>query len=167
MKKIFIILFTLMIGAGVYAQDFIGKTIPSVNIKTLDGKNFDTKDIHNDGKPFVVTFWALWCKPCIRELTAIAEVYDDWVDETGVKIFAISIDDARSVPKVKPTVNGNAWEYDFYLDTNHDFKRAMGVNMIPHLFVFDGEGKIVYQHTSYAEGNEEELYELILELAGE
>jgi thiol-disulfide isomerase/thioredoxin len=165
MKRIVITLFSLLIAFGAIAQDFIGKSIPELEIKTLDGRKFNTSEIENDGNPMIITFWALWCKPCIRELNAIAEVYHDWVDETGVKIYAISIDDARSVPKVMPTVNGNGWEYDFYLDPNGDFRRAMGVNMIPHLFLVDGDRKIVYQHTSYAEGNEEELYELVLKLA--
>jgi cytochrome c biogenesis protein CcmG, thiol:disulfide interchange protein DsbE len=162
MKKILLVALISFMATSLFAQaDYIGKTIPSVNIKTLDGQVFNTSEIDNDGKPIVLTFWALWCTPCIRELNAISDVYIDWQDETGVKIVAVSIDDARSVPKVAPTANGNGWEYEIYLDTNGDFKRAMGVNMIPHLFLLNGDKQIVYQHTSYAEGIEEELYEII------
>ncbi len=166
MKRIFLIALISFAATSLSAQaDFIGKTIPSVDIRTLDGQVFNTSEIDNDGKPIVLAFWALWCKPCMRELNAINEVYIDWVDETGVKLVAVSIDDARSVPKVAPTANGNGWEYEIYLDTNGDFKRAMGVNMIPHLFLLDNDKQIVYQHTSYAEGNEWELYELIKKVA--
>ncbi len=61
-------------------------------------------------------------------------------------------------------VNAFGWDYEVFLDKNSDFKRAMNVVNIPHTFLVDGDGKIVYQHTSYAPGDEEELYDKILEL---
>jgi peroxiredoxin len=166
MKKITILIAALALSADLFAQEGIfGRTIPSVDIKTLTGEKFNTSGIDNEGKPMVISFFALWCKPCLRELTAIADVYQDWQDETGVKVVAVSIDDARSMPNVAPTVNGNGWEYEFYCDPNGDFKRAMGVNMIPHVFILDGNKNVVYQHTSYAEGGENELYEVIKKVA--
>jgi peroxiredoxin len=146
-------------------EGILEQTIPSVDIKTLTGEAFNTSSIDNEGKPMIISFFALWCKPCMRELTAIADVYQDWQEETGVKLVAISIDDARSTANVKPTVDGNSWEYEFYCDPNGDFKRGMGVNMIPHVFIVDGNKKVVYQHTSYAEGGENELYEIVKKLA--
>lgn len=166
MKKITILIAILALCSALYAQEGIfGRTIPSIDIKTLDGETVNTAKIDNEGKPMVISFFALWCKPCMRELTAIADVYDDWQEETGVKVVAVSIDDARSMPNVKPTINGNGWEYEFYADPNGDFKRAMGVNMIPHVFILDGNKKVVYQHTSYSEGGEHELFEVIKKVA--
>jgi thiol-disulfide isomerase/thioredoxin len=68
----------------------------------MTGESFNTLDIDNDGDPIIISFWALWCHPCIKELTTIADVYEDWQDETGVKLYAVSIDDARSTAKVGP-----------------------------------------------------------------
>lgn len=140
------------------------QTIPSVSIKTLEKEVVDAAQLSNDGKPMVISFWATWCKPCQRELDAINEVYEEWVEETGVKVYAISIDDSRNVSRVAPLVNGKAWEFDVLLDTNSDLKRALGVGTIPHTFLIDGEGKIISQHTGYSDGDEEELYEHIQEL---
>ncbi|MGD1844319.1 MAG: TlpA family protein disulfide reductase [Salibacteraceae bacterium] len=141
------------------------RKIPAATVKTLDLKTFDTSTISNDGKPIVISFWATWCSPCKKELNAIAEVYEDWQDETGVKVVAISIDDARNMNKVRPYVDGQGWEYDVYLDPNADFKRAMNVNNVPHTFLVDGNGHIVWQHNSYSPGDEEELYELVKKLS--
>ncbi|MCB0784245.1 MAG: TlpA family protein disulfide reductase, partial [Flavobacteriales bacterium] len=103
--------------------------------------------------------------PCKRELNTIAEVYDDWKDETGVKLIAISIDDARSMARVAPYVNGQDWDYEVYLDPNGDFKRAMNVNNVPHTFLVDGSGTIVWQHNNYSAGDEAELLEKVREVA--
>ena len=93
------------------AQDG-GRKIPDVTVKNLDNSSFQTGEIENDGKPIIINFWATWCSPCKRELNTIAEEYQDWVDETGVKLVAISIDDARNMHKVKPYIDGQGWEYE-------------------------------------------------------
>ncbi|MCC6838248.1 MAG: TlpA family protein disulfide reductase [Bacteroidia bacterium] len=142
-----------------------GRPIPSVDVKTIDGKIFSTSKISNDGKPIIISFWATWCKPCKKELDAIAEEYAEWQKETGVKLVAISIDDARSSSKVATDVKSKGWEYDVYIDENQDFKRAMNVNNVPHTFVVNGKGEIVWQHNAYAEGDEEHLFEIVKKVA--
>ncbi len=122
--------FTFIV-SSVSAQDG-NATIPSATVKSIDGKSFDTADFNNDGKPMIINFWATWCAPCKKELNNIAEVYDDWQDETGVKLVAISIDDARSQSSVFPYVNGSLGIMKYISIENQDFKRAMGVNNVPH-----------------------------------
>ncbi len=142
-----------------------GKKLPAVNIKDMAGNAINTAKVSNNGKPIVISFWATWCKPCKLELNTIADEYEDWVEETGVKLVAVSVDDQRTVNAVKPTVNANGWDYDIWLDTNGDFKRAMGVNYVPHTFLLDGNGTIVYAHNNFVPGDEEELYEQILKIS--
>jgi len=163
MKRILSIFLFVLISMSLFAQEST-QAIPSVDIRALNGTSFNTSNMSNDGKPYIISFWATWCKPCVQELTAIADVYDDWQEETGVKLYAISVDDAKTIGRVNPFVNSKGWEFEFYLDQNGDFKRAMNVINVPHTFIIDGEGKVVYQHTSYAMGDEDRLYEKIKEL---
>lgn len=138
--------------------------LPSVTLKDMRGKTVNTAELSNDGKPMIISFFATWCKPCNRELSAINEVYEDWQDETGVKLIAVSIDQAQNINKVKPLVDGNGWPYQVLLDPNSDFKRALGVQMIPFVLIVDGKGDIVYKHNGYTDGAENELIEKVREL---
>lgn len=154
--------FLLLIQLSAFSQTY---NLPSVEVQNLQGGIFNTKDISNDGKPVIISFWATWCKPCVAELNAISEQYEDWQEETGVKLIAISIDDARNVAKVQPFVSGRGWSYEVYCDPNGDFKRSLSVNTVPHTFLLNGKKEIVWQHNSYNPGDEDELYELVQKLA--
>ena len=138
--------------------------LPQVTLKTMDGKAVRVDTLSNGGKPFIIDFFATWCKPCNRELDAISEGYADWQEETGVKIFAVSIDQGQNINKVKPLVDNHGWEYDVLLDPNGDLKRAFGIQMIPYVLIVDGQGNIVYRHAGYTDGEETELIEKVKEV---
>ena len=163
MKRLALLFVMVLAVAGLHAQS---KTdLPNVTIKNLNGKDVNIAKLNNNGKPIVITFWATWCKPCIKEHEALNDLYDDWKDETGVKIYSVSIDDSRSSSRVKPFVEGKGWEFETLLDVNSDLKRAMNVSNPPHTFLIDGKGKIVYQHSGYIDGSENELYKEIKKIA--
>ena len=138
--------------------------IPSFQLKDINGKTVDTAKLSNDGKPIIISFFATWCHPCLRELSNISEVYEDWQDETGVKLIAVSIDQAQNIHKVKPLVDQNEWEYDVLLDPNSDLLKALGGQMIPFVVVVDGNGNIVAKHSGYTDGAENELIEEVRKL---
>lgn len=162
MKKLILFICGLVMAGSLMAQ---GAKMPeNITLKSLDGQSVQSSVINNNGKPVIISFWATWCKPCNRELDAIKEVYEEWQDETGIKLVAISIDDVRSAARVKPWVDGKDWPYEVYLDQNKDFARAMNVVNVPHTFIINGEGEIVWQHTSYQDGGEEEMIEKVREI---
>ncbi|MBR6193835.1 MAG: TlpA family protein disulfide reductase [Prevotella sp.] len=138
--------------------------LPGVTVKDLSGRSVQTDTLSNGGRPLIIDFFATWCKPCNRELDAISEVYDEWREETGVRLIAVSIDQAQNVHKVKPLVDNHGWEYDVLIDANGDFKRALGIQMIPYVLIVDGQGNIAYKHNGYTDGAEQELIAKVREL---
>src|ERR1041384_7857682 len=163
MKKILLLSAAVFLMCSAFTSD--GDKIPSATLKKLDGSKINSSTFSNDGKPIIISFWATWCKPCKKELDAIHENYAEWAKETGVKLIAVSIDDSRSSGKVVTDVKSKGWEYEIYIDENQDFKRAMNVNNVPHTFLVDGNGRIVWSHNSYNPGDEEKLYEHVKKLA--
>ncbi len=141
------------------------KTLPSITLNNINGKPVDISDYGRSGKITLVSFWATWCVPCKKELTNIAELYDEWKKKYNMQIVAVSIDDSRSSTKVKPTVEGQRWDYDVLLDVNQDLKRQLNIQSVPFTILVDAHGKIVYTHSGYVDGDEyvveEEMEKLV------
>lgn len=151
MKRICISLLAVLSVLGCFAA------LPEVTLRDIDGNEILVSDLGTNGKPVIISFFATWCKPCMRELKAIDELYVDWQEETGVEMYIVSIDQGQDILKVAPLVYGNGWDYKVLLDPNGTLKRAMNVQNVPHLFVMDSKGKIVYNHSGYTPGDEEEI----------
>jgi peroxiredoxin len=161
MKNVVTLLVLLVFFVGSAQQ----KELPNVQLKNLDGKMVNLADYNDAEKPIIISFWATWCGPCLKELSAIKDLYQDWQEETGVELVAVSIDDAKTVKRVRPLVNGKGWDYEVLLDENHELKRAMNVINVPFTALLY-KGKIVYKHTSYTPGVEKELYKQVKSLIG-
>lgn len=159
MKQVFFTL-AILIACTISAQN----SLPDLKLQNLEGQSIPLKSISSNDQLVIVSLWATWCVPCKNELDAIAEVYDDWVDETGVKLYAISVDDSRTMRRVKPLVNGKGWDYEVLLDTNSELKRKLNAPTVP-LTLLVKNNKILYRHSGYTPGAEEELYEKIKELS--
>ncbi len=158
MKKL--TLFILFISFSVFSQ----KELPSVTVTNLDNKSVNVKtDFNEKDKIYIYSFWATWCTPCIAELEAISEHYEDWKKELNIELIAVSIDDARTQKRVKPLLNGKNWTYTMLLDSNQDFKRALSIVNVPYSIIVKNQ-KIVHVQNGYSQGSEEELYEVLKSL---
>lgn len=150
MKYLLLLFFTF----SLYAQ----KQMPDVSLKNLDNLSLNVKnDFSEPDKIYVFSFWATWCAPCINELEAINEYYDDWKKEINVEVIAVSVDDSRTLKRVTPLVNGKGWTYNILLDSNQELKRALSITNVPFLIVVKNN-EIKFIHNGYSEGSVEELY---------
>ena len=140
------------------------KKIPSVAIKDLYGNVVSTSSFTNKGKPMIIIFWYSVHRFPSKELNAIEENCEAWKKETGVKVIIVSVDDSRTATNVLPIVNAKGWDFEFYLDINSDFKRAMNVNLLPHTFLISGSREIVWQSVGFIEGDETTIYDELKKL---
>lgn len=153
---IFLIFFTLAVKA---------QQLPDVKVENAQGEQIATKTLI-DGKPFILSFWGVTCKPCLTELNALNEVIEEWRKEVDFNIVAVSVDDSRFTSRARSMAKGFGWQFTCVFDKNQDLKRALNVSFTPQTFIIDGKGKIVYSHTGYTPGSENELLEKLKELQG-
>ncbi len=147
-----------------FAFSLQAQTIQSIQLRDVNGRTVDTAELVGLGKPVIISFWATWCSPCKRELNNYAEYFEEWQEEFGVTLIAVSIDDQRTANRVGPYINSAEWPYTVLLDPNREFARTMQVNNVPHTFILDGSGKVVWQNNNYSDGDEDEVYEILQKL---
>lgn len=154
---------TFLLGLAILFSVAVSAQVPSVTVENAKGESFDTSRLLKEGTPMIISFWSTSCKPCIRELDAIYDALPDWMEEAKFRVVAVSTDDSRLLAKARSFAEGRGWGEDYLLlfDKNQDFMRAMNVSVVPHVFVLDAKGKIVYSHTSYVPGNELDLFNAV------
>lgn len=140
------------------------KSLPSANVKTLEGQSINVQELGKSGKITVISFWATWCSPCKKELDAIKDYYDEWKEKYGVELIAVSVDDARTAAKIPAMVKEKGWEYRILLDSNKEFQQTANVASVPYTILLNASGQIVFEHTGYTPGDELELEEKIKEM---
>ena len=155
MKRLFIAWSCVFLSLGIWSQ------VPDISLRDINGKKVNIKEFCTSGHPTIVSFFATWCKPCLRELKTIADVYDDWQEETGVQLLAISIDQAQDVEKVKPLIDGNNWDYTVLIDAEGEVKRLFQVQSVPFMLIVDDNGKIVEQRSGYTDGEEKQVFDAL------
>ncbi|MCC7431869.1 TlpA family protein disulfide reductase [bacterium] len=166
-KNLFVLLllcgsFLLVNGAEKEEKSLTGKTAPAISLQDINGKEVALKDFYGKG-PVLISFWATWCKPCIKELVKFKEILEPYQKE-GLTIIGIAADDSKSVAKVKPFAKNKGFNFPILLDTEKKAQNAFQVFQIPYTFLLDKDGKILFSHTGFKPGDEKEVEELVKKL---
>lgn len=158
-KNLFVTIVALVFSYSATAQ------LPSVKLENRKGEVVNTSSLVDGKTPMIISFWAVTCKPCIQELDAINDAMPDWLEEASFRVVAISTDDSRFSAQARAWVEGHGWsDFTVLFDKNKEFMRAMNVSYTPQVFVVDKNGKVVYSHTGYTAGSEQELIDKIKSL---
>ena len=136
--------------------------LPATKIKTLDGTTVVASEITQPGTTTILVFWKSSENKCIENLENLQEIWLESLQSSGVKMISVCVDCNGSWSKIKPIVNGNNWEFDTYVDTNGDLKRAMNVNTFPCTIVIDDLQNQICRYNNYFPGYEELLCEKVL-----
>ncbi|MEO0074651.1 MAG: TlpA disulfide reductase family protein [candidate division WOR-3 bacterium] len=166
MKKIIITLISilLLISAGLHAEDktITLKDASSFSLYDINGKLVVLDSLIKKG-PVIMSFWALWCKMCIKELDALKPYYPE-IDSLGISFLAISQDKAKSKDEVKSFAAGHKWQYQIVLDPENKLRKSYNVQVMPTFFIVDQNKKIIFTHQGYKPGDEKKVMEKIREL---
>lgn len=161
MKKLITSIALVFISVATFAQN---TELPTTAVRDINGKKINFNETIEKGKVTLISFWATWCIPCKLEITNIKAKLPEWQKEADFNFMTVSIDDARATALVKSYAKTQGWTFPTYLDPNSDLKRSLNFQNVPFSMIVDQNGKIVYQHTGYEAGGENEVWEKIKEL---
>ena len=149
------------------ASEKVGKVFPfDIPLEDTARMVFKSEDVlQTNGKPLVLMFWLTTCGPCKLELRTLNENYEAWKKQTDFRMLAISTDWEDNWGKVVERVANEKWQFETYHDFNLEFQHILpgGLNGLPQVFVFNKQGKIIYQHRRFIPGDEVELLAKIKE----
>jgi cytochrome c biogenesis protein CcmG, thiol:disulfide interchange protein DsbE len=158
---IIIILFTAAVCTQAQSLQS-GKTAPQFRLQDIDKNTVELNKVTGKG-PVLISFWATWCKPCVEEMAEYTLIYNEY-KEQGFDMLAVSVDNEKTIAKVKPYVKSKQYPFTVLLDTNGEAARKYYVQAVPTTFLLDKEGKIVYQSIGFKKGDEINLKKKIEEL---
>lgn len=160
----FLIKAITLLALSVASYNVSAQTLPDVKVENAQGKEIRVHSLLT-GKPLIISYWSIACKPCIQELNAINDAIEEWREEADFEVIAVSVDDVRMQANAKAKAASLGWDFTCVYDTNQELKRAMNVSLTPQSFIVDADGNIVFSHSGYTPRSEELLFDKILEIA--
>lgn len=157
-----IALFLILPVVFALAEEGTAAKAPSFTLEDVDGNVVNLDSLLTKG-PVLMSFWALWCKMCIKELDAL-KPYAEEFDSLNITLLAISQDKTRSVPKVKPFATSRKWTYQVVLDPENTMRELYNVQAMPTFFIIDQNKQLVFTHQGYKPGDEEAIIAKVREL---
>jgi len=133
--------------------DYVGKTLGGDPVLLSQ----------HPGQAIVISFWATWCKYCLKELPIL-----DGIGKLGkgkVAVIAINTEDRDMFRKVQRTLRDNA-NMQLAYDPDRKAQDAFGVNGIPHMVIVGHDGKIAGVFRGYGESSLDAIVDTINRATG-
>lgn len=141
-----------------------GEFPPSAALgSNLRGEQVDLAE--RRGKVVIMTFWASWCGPCMRELPRLAQI-QQVVGKDALEVLAVNWDEPRS-DVVAFARRYRKMDLEYVIDTKGKTAERYGVKAIPLMFVLDREGRIQAVHRGYSEQSLPGILEQVVALLPE
>jgi len=117
-----------------------------------------------DRHAVVMSFFATWCKPCMKELPILEEVYQEYKDER-VKFFLIDITEAtrsnpgtvygmsyKDVPVAGPFLKKKGVTMQILFDNRGTAMKRYNAQTLPRLFMVDGYRNVTFKKRGFPDG---------------
>jgi hypothetical protein len=158
MKTLYILAALILTSAFTYAQT---SSIPYADLKTLDGLTISSEDALKPGSQTMLVLWSKSNSQCVQNLENLQEIWFESLKDEGVNFVSVCVDANGYYSKVKPYVQGNAWEFDTYIDVNGEFSRTIGVNELPLTILLDNENNQIVRYEGFPARSEDLLYQIL------
>ena len=128
--------------------------LESLELKTsfidLYENDIDLSSAFKEGK-IVISYWATWCGPCIKEMPSIKRA-EKILKDYGYTFLLVSDETISKISKFKKEKN-----FDFnFLRSSKPFE-TLGVYSMPTSYIFDENGKIIETIVGAIEWDSEEM----------
>lgn len=132
-----------------------------INQKTISSINFGVVDLDTiwGRKPVYVSFWAIWCSSCVKELDRINKVKDS----LGIFVIAINEDGLRKSSIVLNFVRAKRWNFPVVVDDGQSLMKAFSVTALPTSFLYGVDKSLLKKFTGFSEGDLKVIKELLNE----
>jgi thiol-disulfide isomerase/thioredoxin len=147
---LFLVLALLLVPIPAASED--GVFAHQLSFEDLDGETVTMASLLEEG-PVIVDFWATWCGPCKRAMPAWAKVADQYAEQ-GVRLVPVSWDHERMYPRITKWFEDQEFEFTSLVDPDKAAGRALGVVSLPTTFLIASDGRVVFSHAGYAQGDE-------------
>ncbi len=135
---------------------------PLFELNTMDGEAYKLKD-ELGKKVIILDFWATWCKPCLREMPHINEIYEKYKDQ-GLVVYAINVDNASAKSRVKPTIRRKNFTLPVLMDPSSEVLRKYNpTKNIPYLTIIGADGETVRDFSGFKPGDQEIVERIVKE----
>jgi peroxiredoxin len=130
----------------------VAQNVSHHSLPDLDGNIYEIdENLEHDAT--LMIFWATWCKPCKLEFQDIKQLEEKLTD-IDINILTVSVDSPHSLAKIKAFANSHDYDFTYLLDIEGELKTLLLVNEIPHTVIIDKQGRVVYSHVGFREGDE-------------
>ncbi len=123
------------LGISAAVAGMVGQKLPGASLNFMD-KTPDWK-----GKPVLLEFWATWCPPCRKSIPHLNEVFAKYKDR-GLMVIGVTDEDDATVRKFRKSV---PMDYHVAIDNGGQLSEKMGISGIPHAFLVNKAGEIVWE----------------------
>ena len=152
---ILIAVFSLNINAETVLE--LGDVPPDFLGKDSNGDAVTLKD--HKGKVVVISFWASWCPPCLKELPILENIQNK-IGTDKIKVIAINYKEERKkYRKIKKLLSS------LNLTLTHDKRgvigKKFGVEVIPNLFIVGKNGELVFHSIGYRDSSIDEIVKVL------
>ena len=121
----------------------------------------------NDGKTYVINFWATWCAPCVKELPYFEKLREEYIDK-DVEVILVSLDFPKQIDKrLIPFINKKQLKSNVIVlnDVNEDVWikdiDSTWSGALPATLIYSKKGRKFFEQSFEYEELEKEVQSLL------